>query len=100
MSCCHLKVILSITFSQRVAVSSLSIGEDGLDVDTHAALGRVSAPHDAEAQPLVSGPLGEPHGQDGEGGAPSSATRQRAKLALLLLLRHLLDQLLGQKACG
>ena len=44
----------------------MSGGEDGLDVDAHAALGAILAPDYGEAEGLVAGALLEPDGQDGE----------------------------------
>lgn len=45
----------------------LAVGEDAFDEHPDVALGRVSAPHDAEAETLVSGPLLEAHFVQGGG---------------------------------
>lgn len=45
----------------------LAIGEDAFDEHPDVTLWRVSAPHDAEAETLVSGPLLEAHFVQGGG---------------------------------
>ena len=44
----HCTVGATPTFFERAQVECLPDGEDGLDEDAHAALGRVDAAHDAE----------------------------------------------------
>ena len=64
-----------LTFHKLAVLGRLSAGQDGLDKDPDAALGRVPAAHDAEPQRLFAVPLLE---DDRVEGAATPA-RQRAK---------------------
>ena len=77
----------SLTFLECSLVGSLAVREDGLDEDADAALGRVPAADDGEAQRLPPAPLLEHDGVEPQLqglGAPPQRGRGRGAAAAVL----------------